>query len=392
MNSISRKQFIALFVCALLIWITLQSFTVMLPVYALRLGADPSSIGNFLAVGFLGLTTGNFIAGWLSDRFQRRKLLLTIAITINVFGVLSLGSASTFTQFVILTSMVYIFSSVSMSLITILAGLSASESERGKVFGGLAVATSLGAVIAGAISGWLVNRGGFEAFFFVLAMGWVIDLLVLLVVEDRNVAPVKRQAETSAPPTLNRWFYIMLTANLIGFACSFMSLLGRPLQMDALRFDPEAISGVVAIGSIISVPLPFVMGWLSDRFSRYYLVIFCILSSAVGLIVLAGSSVVWQFALATALLSNMAASIGVGQAIITDLVPPKSLGVALSLFGSSITIGGAISFAGTGYAIEAFGIAGTYIVGAVLSLIATGMLLQGKLARDKGSIATLGVE
>ncbi len=51
-----KKQLITLFVMALEFWITVQALLALLPVYAVRLGADPASIGNFLSLAFLALT------------------------------------------------------------------------------------------------------------------------------------------------------------------------------------------------------------------------------------------------------------------------------------------------------------------------------------------------
>ncbi|MEZ4671792.1 MAG: MFS transporter [Anaerolineae bacterium] len=134
--------------------------------------------------------------------------------------------------------------------------------------------------------------------------------------------------------------------------------------------DPEAVSGVGAIGSAVSIPLPFLLGWLSDRMNRYYVVAFCFLIGALGLFALTGSNLVWHFAVASAAMPAVAASMGISQALVTDLVPPKALGVALALYGAALQIGIGIGLISTGNAIQSFGLTASYIGGAVLTLVA----------------------
>lgn len=376
--SISRKQLFTLFAANVIVWIAMNAQMTLLPVYALRLGADPAAIGNYLGFAFLAMAVAGLLAGWLSDRFQRRKTWLIAAVLLNIPATWLMSQVTSFGQLVIVTGIVYFLTAISFTMMGVLAGLSAGDAERGRVFGTLGMTGPIGAVVAGSISGVIVNRWGFPTLFLGAALCWILVLLVVLLVEDKIVAVPDSQAVSASParPALGGSFYLMLTANLLAFACGFISLLGRPLQMDGLGFDPEAIAGVVAIGGAVSIPLPFLLGRLSDRMSRYTVVAFCFLIGALGLFALAASTLLWHFAIASILLTAVGASIGISQALVTDLVPPKSLGVALSLYTSSLTLGGVLGLTSTGNAIQSFGLPATYIAGAALTLVAIGLLLR----------------
>jgi MFS family permease len=383
---ISRRQLVTLFVTNIIFWTVAQAFLTMLPVYALRLGAEPASIGNFLGVAMLAMPAGGVLAGWLADKLQRRRTLLAAAALLNIPATWLMSQVSDFGQLMILTGIEFFLISIGFAMILNLAGLFAGEAERGKVFGALGVTGPVGGVIAGSVSGMIANRWGFPALIQVVALFWVLGLLIALLVEEKRAAPAETQADSRSPSplTLGGAFYVMLAANLIAFACGFVAMLSRPLQMDGLGFNPEAISVVVAIGSAVSIPLPFLLGWLSDRISRYYVVAFCFLIGALGLLALVGSSLLWHFAAASALLPVVGASMGISQALVTDLVPPKALGVALALYSAALQIGAVIGFSTAGNAIQSFGLEATYITGAVLTLVAIGLLLavQAKKKRQ----------
>ncbi len=385
--TISRKQLATLFVVNIILWIGPNSLMTMLPVYAVRLGAEPAAIGNFLGIGILAMPIGGVLAGWLADRFQRRKILLAAAALLNVPTIWLMGQAADLGQLTLLTGSYWFLQAIGLGMIINLAGLSAGESERGNVFGILGVTGPVGGVVAGAVSGVIVNRWGFPALFLAVALCYVLALLIALLVEEKTVAPAESQAVSGSPSpvALGGAFYFMLVANLMAFGCGFVGNLGKPLQMDGLGFDPEAISAVAAIGSAVSIPLPFLLGWLSDRMNRYYLVAFCFLIGALGLFALVGSNLMWHFAVASSLLPVVGASMGIGQALVTDLVPSKSLGMALALYGAAIQIGIAIGLISSGHAIQSFGLTASYIGGAVLTLVAIGLLFAVQLAKKRTS-------
>ena len=371
----SQKQLFTLSICSLVTWIIFQELLTLLPVYAVRLGADPALIGGYLAFAFAALTAGTIISGWLSNKFQRRKATLIVTSVLSIPATWLLSAAVSFWQLAVLTAIVFFLIGVGLGMITILAGLFAGETERGKVFGVLAINLSLGALIGGFLSGPIVERWGYAILFISAALFWIAQTLTALFLQDKPfVQPQQPQAEAASAPlaksTLGAAFYLLFLANFFAFACGFIAILGRPLQMDKLGFSPSAISGVVAIGGAVSLPFPLLFGWLSDRMSRYRLVALCFLIGALGLVVLAMSTALWHFWVATILLTAVGVSLGVSQALVIDLVPREALAVSLSRLGAAPTIGAVIGSPLTGYAIQTFGMTTTLIVGVALTLLA----------------------
>jgi MFS family permease len=382
---ISKKQLFALFGCTLVSWTIIQGTIALLPVYAVRLGADPGSTGIFLSLAFLAVTLGTLAAGWLADKFQRCKALIMLAGTLNVPTTWLMGQATAFWQLALLTALVWFFVGMGFTTVNILAGLSAGEAERGKIFGVLAINTSLGALVGGFVSGPIVERWGYPAWFLVAALCWALQPAIGLLLQDKVISRPQRDETVSRPaaqPGFGGVFYLLLLANVIAFAAGFVAVLGRPLLMDRLGFDLAAISGAVAIGGAVTLPFPLVLGWLSDRLGRYWLIMVCFLSGALGLALLAVSVSLWHFWAASIFLAGVGVSLGIGPALVTDLVPQESLGTALAWYGFAPSVGGIIGFLVTGYAIEVFGVTTTFVAGAACTLVALALVSRVRRARQ----------
>lgn len=374
----SKKQLFALFFCSLVFYTVGSLAFALFPVYTARLGADPAMIGNYFASLFVAVTAGTVAGGWLSDRFQHRKPLIIMAGLAVATSFFLVSRVAILWHLIVLLDVAGFFAGITSGAINILAGLFAEETERGKVFGALALTIGLGALIGGLTSGPIADRWGFPALFVVSGLCWIFLSVTGLLLQDKVPAQVRQEAVSTLPrrPTLGGAFYLLLLANIIIWVSGSMGNLGRPLQMDKLGFDPAAITGVVAIGGAVSLPFPFLVGWLSDRVSRYRLMALCVLASALGLAVLAGSTLLWHFWVASILGASSGISAGVGSALVTDLVPQESLGAGLSRYSATNWVGSIIGFAGTGNAIQLLGTTTTFIAGAVLTLIAIGLLVQ----------------
>src|SRR5258706_976406 len=115
-------------------------------------------------------------------------------------------------------------------------------------------------------------------------------------------------------------------------------------MIDKYHFAAPALSSSVAIGSLMILPFPVFIGWVSDRLGRKPLIMICYLASMIGLAVLAYSFSLWHFWVAMALKSIIGGGVAVESALITDLVPRESLATPLSVYGSTQFISSVIGF------------------------------------------------
>ena len=373
----SKKQILALFVCSLVPWTVGNGLLPLLPVYAKQMVADSAASGYYLAFSYFALAVGAIAAGWLSDKFKRRKMPLIIAGLASIPIAWLMGRVGNIWSLSLLTAGVWFFGGLVLALAGILAGLSARKNERGKIYGILSLTNGLGAFIGGLATGFIVDRWGYPIMFSAVAVFLLLLPLAGIFLKEKEVE--QGQGEGGLPKKkliLGKSFYLLFSASLVISIAYFVIVLGRSLLMSDLGFGAFAISRTMAIGSIIAVPIPLLMGWLSDRTGRKIYLYLGYLACMASLFVLAISSSLWHFYMVSILQSLFfGVNATVGNALVIDLVPKESLGKGLSLFGATNWIGGVLGFSGAGYALKSFGITPTFMIGLSLPVIAIVLLI-----------------
>jgi MFS family permease len=222
--------------------------------------------------------------------------------------------------------------------------------------------------------------------FTTLALFSCLLPLTALLLEDKVVARDQRgEISISRKKTrLGGSFFLLFLASIIAGIVAVAGGMGTSLAMNNLGFAAAAISSTGAIAGAVTLPLPLLVGWLSDRFGRKRVLAFCYLTGAVSMLILVKSIALWHFWIAAAL-RRFAVSVGrvIGSALTTDLVPQESLGKGISLFSATTWIGGIIGFAGTGYTIQHFGLIPTFILGALLPLMSIILLVPIRQAKQE---------
>ena len=180
----------------------------------------------------------------------------------------------------------------------------------------------LGALIGGLATGTIADLYGYPALLTTLAVVLAIWPLTALLLEDttKNPVPSLRKAGVRAT-NYGLGIILLLIANLTAEIAFFVGRLGTSLEMNRLGFVSAQISGTVAVGAIVGIPLTAMLGSLSDKVNRKLLLGLCFLSTLTALLALTEAVELWQFFVVSSLLSIFAyAGAGVGSALVADLV------------------------------------------------------------------------
>ena len=366
----SRKQLFLLFISNVVPFTIGGSIMPLLPVYLARLGIDPAVSGIYLAVAFLALAGGSFLGGWLSDRFQRRRETIFMGALLGLPMIFMIGQVSHIAPLTILTVLVWFLGGMNVAMVNILAGLFAEPHERGRVFGIIGMGLSIGGVIGGTLSGAIVDRWGFGALFAFAASLELILMSVVWLLEDKRVEVTQESQQAGRLPFMTMTLWLLFVANILANAANISTGLSRPLGMDGMGFSATAISSTNAVAGFVTIPLSLILGWASDRLGRKPVLLMAYSSLMLGGVILVLASSLWQFWIATALMTVVATSLGVGTALVTDVTAPESLATAVSRYAATPFIGGAIGFGGSGLFIANFDIHTTFIAAVVVAGIA----------------------
>ena len=146
--------------------------------------------------------------------------------------------------------------------------------------------------------------------------------------------------------------------------------------MSQLGYSATAVGLTTAIGGAISLPVPLVLGGLSDRIGRKRLLILCYAAGLVALPALGFASTAWGFWAASALLGVMMTSQPLQQALATDMLPRDLVGRGLALLGSAQALSILTGSLLVGAAFQGLGARTTFLLWTIAPLAAIALLSQ----------------
>ncbi len=349
----------------------------LLPVYLGHAGANDAYISFLFAMLYLALSVGGILAGWLSDRIQRRKLMCVASAALEILTSILLLSAPSLEILSVILIVCWFLAGFHVALVNILVGLQAEENKRGQVFGILAFVIGLGPILSGFIYGRVLDTYGMGALWVISLVVSVLWTLIALFYKDApnpaESVPAKVQAVRSP---LGAAFTLLILASIL--ACTVINggKLGISIVMDRLKFSAGDISTTGGIASLVALGMPLLLGWLSDRIGRKFLIIALNLLGFLGLFILSQTQALPGFWAAASLFSLYGCFIGLANALTTDLVPRQALGVGLAWMSSASNIAGIFSSALLGVGLSGLGAATTFLVGLALPAAAIVMMVR----------------
>ncbi len=250
----------------------------ILPDYATRFNASPTTIGLLFASFGVTLLVLSIPMGALSDRLGRKGPM--------IFG-LALLAASTL-AFAYATSLPILFVArllqgaadgmtwiVGFALIADLYG----PAERGRAMGLAMAGSSLGIIIGPVLGGWLYEIGGIRLPFLFVAALAIADLIVFAL-----VAPRTRGSGTSVPMRQVLTHRPIAICGLVVIAGGGTIAMLEPVIPLVFRtrlgLGPGAIGTLFGIAAVASTAMHPIYGRLSDRYGGRRLMMIGLVGSA----------------------------------------------------------------------------------------------------------------
>ena len=149
----------------------------MSSVYGAEAGLSVAQISTFVATFFIGAMILQYPIGWLSDRIDRRLLVLTVAVIGLLGALLGMFYGEDFTMLLVSAFVMGGMSNPLYSLLLAHTNDFLEHDDMAAASGGLVFVNGLGAISGPIITGWMMREIGPSGFFLFTAILFVALVL-----------------------------------------------------------------------------------------------------------------------------------------------------------------------------------------------------------------------
>ncbi len=304
------------------LWIYLQ------PLYIKSLGASPVQIGLVLSIAFLAMMATFIPAGFLADRYSRRKTMLG-GYLLGFLAILLVASAQDWRQS-ILGFLLYSASAYSLPIINSYVAHAGAGQDLNRVFTLVFSGYSLGLTLSPPLGGWLGEALGLRSIFWISAFFFAFATCVVFFIAEQPV--ISRSVSLDYRGLLSNRSFLLLS--LLFFLLSLTLYLGQPLAPNYL----EEVLGldlpwIGLFGSAHSLGAALLALWLGRLRSEWGLII-AQGSVFLSLIILLQAPLVPLIVLSFFLRGAFTASRSLSSALVGKVAGKGSLGLAFGILST----------------------------------------------------------
>lgn len=175
--------------------VTNSAFRTLSPVYAEQIGMSITDVVTFVSIGIIGGAIIQYPLGYLSDLWDRRKVLLitTVGAMLAALALVFLAGTSTLANFVL----VFVFGSFAMPLFSLSAAHANDRADKGEfvlVNAALMLFYSFGAIGGPLVASFFMQRFGPQSLFIFSATVYALFVVIILYrMQARGAVPAGRR-------------------------------------------------------------------------------------------------------------------------------------------------------------------------------------------------------
>jgi MFS family permease len=353
--SIWTKNFLLLCIANLALFVSLQLLLPTMPLYLLKIGGTQRDVGYVMAAYTLSATCVRSIAGWLLDRYGRKRIMilgLTAMLTVTVLYRLAYDVSS--------VAIIRALHGLTFGLVGTAIGTTVADSlpttRMAEGVGYFGLTTTLSMALAPMIGLWLVGKFSYPVLFIVVSVMTTLTLFCTVPVRDAHVQ-VSASAGSVAGTLSNLLEKTALLPSVVTFFLS--AVYGAIVYFIALYAADLGISNIglffaaMSLSMLVSRPMS---GRCADRRGAGIVILTGLLTVLGGLTAVGLSHTIMGFLLAGTL-------IGVGfgfclptlQALAVRHVPTHRRGAATGTYYAAFDMGVGLGAILWGFVAEATG-------------------------------------
>jgi len=360
-DSIWTRNFVLLCVANLSLLLGVQLLLPTLPLYLLKIGGTQRDVGFVMGAYTIGAMFMRAGAGWLSDRYGRKRVMISGLAMMAAVSVLYWKA-----DHVSYVTVVRVFHGIAFGLASTAVGAIVADSlpvarmAEGIGYFGLTAPLSMG--VAPIIGLWLVNRFSYTVLFIAVGAMTLLTLLLSLPVRSARVrlsVPNSSVAETLAS-------LVEKAALLPSVVIFFLSLINSAVMYFIAIYAASLSIGNVglffATSSLFMVISRPISGQWADRGGSAAVILIGFICLCAGMIAIGLSHSIVGFLLAGALVgSGSGFSMPTLQALAVRYVPADRRGAATGTYYAAFDMGFGAGAIVWGFVAEALGYRTMYL-------------------------------
>ena len=372
-------------------------FSVAMPFLALYLyderGVSMSAVGLLFLVGGLCSAATNMVGGMLSDRFGRRRLLLTISI-ISVLAYAWLALMVGFYMPLWLISLAYVASrgvvgTINPTVSAIVADLS-SKDRLPETFALVRIGGNIGFALAPAIGGYLLSFLSYGWLLGLSGIFYAITAVLVLFFHRESYQGSREKVDFRSTVAVSKDRHFLWFAVLCMLLFASMAQMGSTLSIFAVNrmgFSTAQYGLLLTTNGIVVVALQYLAARITTHMSRDKGLAIGSLLYALGYL-----SLGWANSFNMAVGSLVLISLGevtfapLSSAVVAESAPDDKRGRYMGFFGLSSTLGFSLAPLIGGVLLDVFPTQGLYLWGVIAAggvIAAIGFYYWGKSSRKQ---------
>jgi len=350
----------------------------ILPLYARALGATQFTVGLMGTAFTIAFTMLAIPAGWLSDRFGRRKPFIfgLLCLGVVIYGMSMAGQASIL---IFLRGVQGVSSAFIIPVAYAIIGDKVNRGILGKAIGLFGMLHG-GGMAFGSIIGELVSSQGFSCLFIASAViVLAAAIIAFFTVHDTGKFYSNRKLVLPNLKVIFKNKSLFLSFYGGGFVAGFIemcivTLVPAYLSMLGFnRLDIRLVFFFMLNSTLISQILA---GWLSDKFGRLQILLIMLLSAGIFSILFTFSSSFIEVSLTMFILGFSYSSVyPVALALISE-IGKGALGSSMGVYSLMYGVGGSIGPALSGLLADRFTLQAPYILNGIIAFSAATLTLS----------------
>ncbi|MBJ8325499.1 MFS transporter [Streptococcus pacificus] len=257
-----RQQYFSYFLMYNFYFLAWSLFSTLISVYLLNSGFRPSQVSMVVSMSFLASMIGQPFIGYLNDRYNNKKVILTL-FSLSIFGGVGMLLADNIWVITLCYSWVLLTLNGNSPALEHIAATGQFPYGRIRIWGTIGFAT--GAQLAGFLYDQIAPKSIFIAFLIGIGLSFIGVLGIPIANEHKN----HDNSQKLRPTVLfyNKPFlrYLLVSALVSGVMMSGHTFVPALLQDSGLSVGHA--STVVAIAVICEAPLIFFSYYFMDKYT-----------------------------------------------------------------------------------------------------------------------------